>query len=73
MSLYVPYVLILLKKKKKKILKLRSSEILNSRQQTAMRFNGMATEGQMVGTNAAVRQTEVVKYSVFIMIVWQFV
>ncbi len=47
------------------ILKLRSSEILNSRQQTAVRFNGMTADGQMAGANAAVRWTELVKYSIF--------
>ena len=46
-------------------LKLRSSEILSSRQQTAVRFNGMTADGQMGRANAAVRRTELVKYSIF--------
>lgn len=38
--------------------KLRRSEILISRQQTALRFNRMATDGHMVGTHTAVWQTD---------------
>lgn len=57
------------------ILQLRSSEILNSRQQTAERFNGMAADERMVWANAAVRQSELVKYSIFCvcLCVWKFV
>lgn len=40
------------------ILKLHSSEILNGRQQTAVGFNGMTADGQMVRANAAVRRID---------------
>lgn len=47
------------------ILKLHGSEILSSRQQTAVKFNGMTADGWRLGANAAVRRTELVKYGIF--------